>query len=151
MPSEMEMQQRLEERMKELLEYANYQRVATALGVSRTAVWRWARGEAVTPGALNRVQSLLRPDTKEEAAPEGAAETLLRLWTGETPPPWAVMGRQQILEALESLRGDSMDATAEAAGRELAARLLPQLPEQRTPGTSGRSRSTPAAPEAQRR
>lgn len=75
MPSEMEMQRVLEERMTELLEYASQSKVAEALGVTRTAVWRWAHGQAVTPGAVRRVQTLLRPDLPE---------------IEETPPPeWA--------------------------------------------------------------
>lgn len=64
--------------MRSLLEYASQSKVAEALGVTRTAVWRWAHGQAVTPGAVQRVQALLRPDLQiyEEAPPPAWAEGL---------------------------------------------------------------------------
>jgi hypothetical protein len=59
------------ERAVALLAFANYSAVATALGVSRTSVARWAKGEQVTPWQLSRLEQILGT-RKEEPQPEWA-------------------------------------------------------------------------------
>jgi transcriptional regulator with XRE-family HTH domain len=122
MPSEMEMQKRLEERMKALLEHANYQSVATALGVSRTAVWRWSQGKAVTPGAVTRVQALLRPDlpdtTKEAAEPLWAQRLIAKVdQVYQTQVELADAASRRVIEALapDDLRQAALEADARLA------------------------------------
>lgn len=56
------------ERMVIALRFANYTRVSEALGVTRSAVARWAKGRQVTPWNLSQVEALL--ERKEEAAPD---------------------------------------------------------------------------------
>ena len=123
----MEMQRILEERMKALLRYANYQHVGDAVGVSRTQVWRWARGESVTPGAVARVQAILRPDlpdTTEEALtpvwarglPESVAEAVvMRLASPESPFVQQLAGRLEQLGLLPggAPTGESVEPQAE--------------------------------------
>lgn len=103
------------ERMIELLQYANLQKVASALGVTRTTTSQWSRGLDVNPRRLAQVEQLLRP-----AAPQ------------PEPPAWAValtdeMAQQRLM--LEQLAGKRTNETAapawwaEAAGelrREIA-------------------------------
>jgi DNA-binding transcriptional regulator YdaS (Cro superfamily) len=57
------------ERAVALLAFANYSAVATALGVSRTSVARWAKGDQVTPWQLSRLEQTLGFKT-EEPRPE---------------------------------------------------------------------------------
>jgi len=45
--------------MVRLLRFANYTRVAEALGVHRSAVSKWAKGRQVTPWNLSQVEALL--------------------------------------------------------------------------------------------
>lgn len=47
------------QRMVDALRYANYQSVGTAIGVTRSAVARWAKGRQVTPWNLSQVERLL--------------------------------------------------------------------------------------------
>jgi hypothetical protein len=135
MPSEMEIQRLLEERMAALLEHANYQSVATALNVSRTAVWRWSRGEAVTPGALARVQSLLRPDLPPFTTKEAASLITRRLLAGvvalETKAevtPAELATAQDSAELIEAaLEADArLAAELEASRRKSAGRAAGQ-------------------------
>jgi transcriptional regulator with XRE-family HTH domain len=137
--------------MQRLLAFANYSKVAEAIGVKRAAVANWAAGRHVTPGRLDQVRALY--GITKEAAPseEGAAVELLKRWSGDEPPPWAVMGRQQILEALESLRGDSMQAVADRIGTELAEELLPQLLAEQARESSRPPQGRPAKPARPRR
>jgi transcriptional regulator with XRE-family HTH domain len=137
--------------MQRLLAFANYSKVAEAIGVKRAAVANWAAGRHVTPGRLDQVRALY--GITKEAAPseEGAAVELLKRWSGDEPPPWAVMGRQQILEALESLRGDSMQAVADRIGTELAEELLPQLLAEQARESSRPPQGRPAKPAGPRR
>lgn len=59
-------------RMRELLRYANYAKVAEALGVSRSSVAEWAKGRDVSPYRLRQVESLLIPEHEETPRPEWA-------------------------------------------------------------------------------
>ena len=63
--------------MVELLRYANFSKVATALQVSRSAAARWSQGKDVTPQRLRQVEDLLRP-----AGPDDLPEWTKRLLTG---------------------------------------------------------------------
>jgi transcriptional regulator with XRE-family HTH domain len=145
------MEREVRAELMRLLRYANFSAVARDLGVSAQAVKNWAEGRNTSLGRLEQVRALY--GITKEAAPseEGAAVELLKRWSGTEPPPWAVMGRQQILEALESLRGDSMQAVADRIGTELAAELLPQLLAERTPESSRPLSDTPAKPADTRR
>ena len=64
------------ERMVTALRFANYSRIAEELGVTRSAVARWAKGRQVTPWNLSQVEGLL--GQREEAAPPEWAERLMR-------------------------------------------------------------------------
>lgn len=57
-----------------LLRYAQYIRVAEALGVSRNIVSKWAKGRSVTPYRVRQVRELLTfgPQTKESPPPHWA-------------------------------------------------------------------------------
>lgn len=55
--------------MKRLLKYANYQKVGTALGVSRTAVSEWARGNDVSPKRVEQVRALLSESLGRRKSP----------------------------------------------------------------------------------
>jgi len=55
------------ERMRELLRYANYAKVAAAIGVTRAAVAEWAKGRDVSPYRLHQVEELLTPGQHESA------------------------------------------------------------------------------------
>jgi transcriptional regulator with XRE-family HTH domain len=145
------MEREVRAELMRLLRYANFSAVARDLGVSAQAVKNWAEGRNTSLGRLEQVRALY--GITKEAAPseEGAAVELLKRWSGTEPPPWAVMGRQQILEALESLRGDSMQAVADRIGTELAGELLPQLLSERTPESSRPLSDTPAKPAGRRR
>jgi hypothetical protein len=62
--------------MRDLLTYANYAKVGRALGVTKTTVSKWARGEDVNPRRLMQVRDLLRPQPAEEPAPAWAERLL---------------------------------------------------------------------------
>lgn len=64
--------------MKALLTYANYAKVGRALGVSKTIVAEWAKGEKVNPHRLQQVRDLIRPP----AASEGPPSWVKRLLAG---------------------------------------------------------------------
>jgi DNA-binding transcriptional regulator YdaS (Cro superfamily) len=57
--------------MRRLLRYANFAKVANALGVSRASVAEWAKGHNVSPYRLQQIESLLIPG-HDESAPAGA-------------------------------------------------------------------------------
>jgi transcriptional regulator with XRE-family HTH domain len=145
------MEREVRAELMRLLRYANFSAVARELGVSAQAVKNWAEGRNTSPGRLDQVRALY--GITKEAAPseEGAAVELLKRWSGDEPPPWAVMGRQQILEALESLRGDSMQAVADRIGTELAEELLPQLLAEQARESSRPPQGGPAKPARPRR
>lgn len=56
------------ERMVRALRFANYSRIAEELGVTRSAVARWAKGRQVTPWNLSQVEGLL--GQAERAGPD---------------------------------------------------------------------------------
>ena len=58
-----------EERMQELLAYANFRKVGDALDVSRQQVAQWAKGRDVNVRRLHQVEDLLRPQRAGEADP----------------------------------------------------------------------------------
>lgn len=60
--------------MQRLLAYANYSKVAEAIGVKRAAVSQWAAGRHVTPKRLEQVRELM--GTTKEAAPPNVEERL---------------------------------------------------------------------------
>jgi transcriptional regulator with XRE-family HTH domain len=57
--------------MQRLLAFANYSKVAEAIGVKRAAVANWAAGRHVTPGRLEQVRALYGT-TKEAPRPDWA-------------------------------------------------------------------------------
>jgi transcriptional regulator with XRE-family HTH domain len=57
--------------MQRLLAFANYSKVAEAVGVKRAAVANWAAGRHVTPGRLEQIRALYGT-TKETPRPEWA-------------------------------------------------------------------------------
>jgi hypothetical protein len=78
-------------RMMDALRYANFQSVGTALGVSRSAVQKWAAGRQVTPWNLSQVEQLLG-HAKEAARPEWAERLIedvaaLREAVADKDPP----------------------------------------------------------------
>ena len=127
--------------MKRLLSYANYSKVARALGVKRQVVSEWANGRDVNPKRLEEVRALMQKvagKTKRSAPAEaGAAQELLGLWTGADPPPWAEGLTRQIINAIDVDR----EAALQAAGDrflEIAERLLfPERDDEDKPGTGG--------------
>ena len=96
---------------------------------SASTVKRWVEGKQEIPSwALDEVARLL--GIKRDAAPEGAAETLLKLWTGDQPPAWSNLQVEKIIEAIRADRAETLtaeaDQIAEAVGASLAV-LLPRL------------------------
>lgn len=63
-------------RMVRALRFANYTRVGESLGVTRSAVARWAKGRQVTPWNLQQVEQLLG-EQKEAPRPDWAEELLV--------------------------------------------------------------------------
>jgi transcriptional regulator with XRE-family HTH domain len=57
--------------MQRLLAFANYSKVAEAVGVKRAAVANWAAGRHVTPGRLEQIRALYGT-TKETPRPDWA-------------------------------------------------------------------------------
>ena len=62
------------EEMQQLLAYANFSKVAEAVGVKRAAVSQWARGKHVTPARLEQVRELL--GTTKESRPSDVERRL---------------------------------------------------------------------------
>lgn len=133
----MEMQQALEDRMRILLEHASQAKVAEALGVTRTTVHRWAHGMAVTPGAVTRVQALLRPDLNSSPYPST---------TEEAPPPWAEGLESRLTYEIRANREAIASQLAQIVGQAVAAALAELPPQPRggsvpqTPRVSARRR-----------
>lgn len=87
--------------MRDLLTYANYAKVGRALGVSKSIVQRWAKGEDVNPRRLQQVRDLLRPP-----APQPVPAWVERVLTG--------------LMALEARDGISDAERAQAQAKAIA-------------------------------
>jgi transcriptional regulator with XRE-family HTH domain len=86
------------------MRYMNAAKVAVALDVSPSTTARWARGETGDARALRRVRQLLgQTETAPPSVESGAADELLGLWTGATPP-WAVSLTNQLTTILEEHR-----------------------------------------------
>ena len=76
---------------------------------SESTVKRWVEGKQQMPSwALDEVARLL--GITKDAAPEGAAETLLKLWTGTEAPAWAQTLTDQVLNAIAEERQVVVDA-----------------------------------------
>ena len=72
-----------------LLRYANFSKVAEAVGVKRAAVSNWAAGRNVSPKRLEQVRALLGAPV----TPQGT--------TKEPPPEWARAMESRLVEAIE--------------------------------------------------
>ena len=69
--------------MKRLLTYANYQKVANALKVSRASVSEWSRGIDVTPYRLDEVRALMQSVVgRRRKAPPAEADGAAPEWAG---------------------------------------------------------------------
>lgn len=149
-PTEMEIQAALEDRMAELLRYANYQHVADALGIKRQQVWRWAHGQKVTASAVQRVQAVMRPDLPETGK-EAAPLVTRRLLTGVialerkagVSPDELVNAEQSAVEIEAALEADArFAAELEASQRKSSAQA-----KGRAGGRAGGSQgNTPQSP-----
>jgi hypothetical protein len=93
------------ERAAALLAFANYSAVATALGVSRTSVARWAKGEQVTPWQLSRLEQILGSKA-QEPQPEWA-EALVE----------KVDAIQRVVDAMATVQAAAVDRLGEVLGR----------------------------------
>lgn len=62
----------MRQEMMALLRYANYAKVAAALGVSRASVADWAAGRHVTPARLHAVRKLMNAENAPPAEADGA-------------------------------------------------------------------------------
>lgn len=112
-------------RMVRALRFANYTRVAEALGVTRSAVARWARGRQVTPWNLQRVDELL--GQQKEAAPDW--ERLMRT-----------------VDAIAERVGVSLEERA-AIGDGVRAALLPLPDAETAPGPGADDRAGAGQPD----
>lgn len=80
--------------------------------VSARTVDRWKSGESTpSKGHLEGIRELVGA-TKSAPAGAGAAEELLRLWTGPKAPPWARAMTRQIISAIERDRQAFLDQSA---------------------------------------
>jgi DNA-binding transcriptional regulator YdaS (Cro superfamily) len=93
------------ERAVALLAFANYSAVATALGVSRTSVARWAKGDQVTPWQLSRLEQTLGFKT-EEPRPEWAEALMDK-----------VDAIQRVVDAMATVQAAEVDRLGEVLGR----------------------------------
>lgn len=91
------------ERMRELLRYANYAKVAEELGVHRATVARWAAGESVPSWAVRAVERLIVGERKETA-----------------PPDWA----ERLERKMDEIRANQ-DTIADQASRRIIEALAP--------------------------
>lgn len=91
------------ERMRELLRYANYAKVAGALGVSRTSVAAWAKGRDVSPFRLRQVEGLLLPEREEAPTPEwaqGLREDVAAIRSGVESEAIGLAALRAVLESI---------------------------------------------------
>lgn len=106
------------------------------LDVDRTTVHKWWAGEAYPRGRqleaiATELGRRLRFVTDEDGAEDEAA-TLLRLWTGVEPPPWARTLTDEITAAVRDLRQEALEEGARQRLDELTARLEQRLRGERT-------------------
>ena len=86
--------------MQRLLAYANFSKVAEAIGVKRAAVANWAAGRHVTPARLEQVRALYGLDTTKE--PPGSSGGLADEVAAKVVA--TLLGGPEIPVALERLR-----------------------------------------------
>jgi hypothetical protein len=109
--------------------------------LSGTALSYW-RKKGIPLEHMSRMTQELRallPDTTKDAAPEGAAEKLLKLWTGDQPPNWSNIQVKKVIEAIHQDRAEAMVAMARRLGRMTAEELqelLSRLPDESSPKAS---------------
>lgn len=124
--------------MQKLLAYANFSKVAGAIGVKRAAVANWAAGRHVTPARLEQVRALYglpvdSQGTKKEAAPSMTRRLLAGVIALEKK---AEISPDELASAEES--AEMIEASLEADAR-LAAELEAsrRRSSERAPGPTG--------------
>lgn len=139
------------DRMRELLAFANYSKVARELDVSKSAVSAWANGRDVTPFRLDQVERLLLRAAPAIAEPSAIYDV------GElTRKVDAIITRDEVLELVDDAKRAivsevqlNREALYTAIADELVAKALPRLLEELRaersngtqdppPGTAGR-------------
>lgn len=121
-------------RMAELLRFASYAKVGAALGVSRQAVQKWARGINVGPRQVEQVEGLFGLTAQTEAAPSITRRLLEGVLALE-----ARVGVSAEDRAAAQQQARELEAMAEAMDRAIADDLerRPPRPAGRTTGRAG--------------